>query len=105
MTSSLLLSTLVLLVLLSLCASSAHLKGGPGAKWDYDEYNVGDWNRTYGITEPQQIHISITSEAESAKVQFATQGEIDTAILNYWPKSSPHKSVQIKGSEVCQYTQ
>ncbi|KAI8579348.1 hypothetical protein K450DRAFT_242849 [Umbelopsis ramanniana AG] len=93
-----LLSTLVLLVF-SLCVNSAQLKGGPGAQWDYDQYNVGDWNRTYGITEPQQIHISISSQAEYAKVQFATQGEVHTAILNYWPKSSPHKSIVIEGGE------
>jgi hypothetical protein len=98
--TSLLLSTLVLL-LLSLCASSVQLKGGPGGQWDYDQFNVGDWNRTYGATEPQQIHISISSEAEYAKVQFATQEEVESAILNYWPKSSPHKSIQIKGGEVC----
>lgn len=76
------------------------LDGGPGQLWKYDEFNGGDWNRTYGATEPQQIHISISSESEYAKVQFATAAKIENAILKYWPKNDARKTTQIKGGEV-----
>jgi hypothetical protein len=96
--------SIVVLLLVSLCnhvnAGAALLNGGPGTLWKYDAFNGGDWNRTYGPTEPQQIHLSISSEAENAKIQFATQDPIDTPILKYWPKSAFHKSVQVKGGEV-----
>jgi hypothetical protein len=99
-----LLFSIAVLLLLSLCnqvnAGAALLNGGPGILWKYDAFNGGDWNRTYGPTEPQQIHLSISSEAENAKIQFATQDPIDASFLKYWPKSAPQKSVQVKGDEV-----
>ncbi|KAG0176989.1 hypothetical protein DFQ29_005370 [Apophysomyces sp. BC1021] len=64
--------------------------GGPGQWSTPDLYNTisgDDWNRTYAPTEPQQIHLSIASEAEYAKVQFATTSEILKALFKYWPKA------------------
>jgi hypothetical protein len=79
---------------------AGHLDGGPGQLWKYDEFNSGDWNRTYGSTEPQQVHISISSESEYAKVQFATAAKIEHAVLRYWPKNEDHKVKKIEGGEV-----
>ncbi|KAG2174865.1 hypothetical protein INT43_005927 [Umbelopsis isabellina] len=78
---------------------TGQLDGGPGQLWKYDEFNGGDWNRTYGAIEPQQIHISISSESEYAKVQFATAAKTENAILKYWPKNEAHKTIQIKDGE------
>ncbi|KAF7731024.1 hypothetical protein EC973_001070 [Apophysomyces ossiformis] len=78
--------------------------GGPG-KWSVpDLYNTmigDDWNRTYGPAEPQQIHLSLASEAKYAKVQFATTSETKRSFLRYWPKTQDSREdrVTITGSE------
>ncbi|KAI7884965.1 Metallo-dependent phosphatase [Lichtheimia hyalospora FSU 10163] len=55
-----------------------------------DKFNTAlgvEWNRTYGQTEPQQIHLSFGSDSKYARIQFATLSPIDQAVLKYWPKS------------------
>lgn len=62
--------------------------GSPGFMCYADNYNIlgNNWNHTYTMSEPQQIHISLTDDATHARVQFATLGEIDDSVLTYWPK-------------------
>ncbi|KAI7890591.1 Metallo-dependent phosphatase-like protein [Mucor mucedo] len=38
------------------------------------------------MSEPQQLHISLTDDATHARVQFATLGKIQDSVLAYWPK-------------------
>ncbi|KAI8086736.1 Metallo-dependent phosphatase-like protein [Halteromyces radiatus] len=69
-----------------------------------DQYNTFgnvNWNRTYGPTEPQQIHISLANDAKYAKVQFATSQAIQGGQLKYWSKkqASNNKAVVITTSE------
>jgi hypothetical protein len=65
------------------------IPGSPGNMCYADAYNTipgYNWNYTYATTEPQQIHISLTDDSKTARVQFATLGQIDQSILEYWPK-------------------
>lgn len=74
--------------------------GFPGLKCNADAYNVLDknWNRTYTEFEPQQIHISITDEAQNVRVQFVTLSPINHSVLKYWLKSgSSSSATTIKG--------
>lgn len=79
--------------------------GSPGLMTVPDNFNTAlgvEWNRTYGQTEPQQIHLSFASDSKYARIQFATLSPIDQAVLKYWPKnrhaSTSNKPVtQLKG--------
>lgn len=79
--------------------------GSPGLMTVPDNFNTAlgvEWNRTYGQTEPQQIHLSFGSDSKYARIQFATLSPIDQAVLKYWPKnrhaSTSNKPVtQLKG--------
>lgn len=79
------------------------INGSPGNVCYADMYNAigNNWNHTYTPSEPQQIHISLTDDAKNARVQFATVGQIDQSILQYWPKKEGHhatkKATTIKG--------
>ncbi|OZJ02775.1 hypothetical protein BZG36_03480 [Bifiguratus adelaidae] len=76
------------------------IAGGPGELATRDLYNANtNWNRTYAPAEPQQIHISITDNAQYAKVQFATLEEIKTPLFQYWPKGSQRKAVTIENGQ------
>lgn len=62
-----------------------HPLGGPGTRVAQDRFNVaGVWNRTYGETEPQQIHLAWVSDGVACRVQFATRGNTDGAMFRYW---------------------
>lgn len=69
--------------------------GAPGVMCYADNYNTipgYNWNHTYTATEPQQVHISLTDDAKTARVQFATLGQIEQSVLDYWPKQSGNKN-------------
>lgn len=73
--------------------SEVELPGSPGEYSAPDYYNTHtgvDWNRTYGAHEPQQIHLSLTSESKYARVEFATLESVSKAIFKYWPKNKAH---------------
>ncbi|OZJ01912.1 hypothetical protein BZG36_05102, partial [Bifiguratus adelaidae] len=76
------------------------LPGGPGELATRDIYNDNsdnnNWNRTYAPAEPQQIHISITDNAEYAKVQFATLEEVKTPLFQYWEQNHQSKAITIQ---------
>jgi hypothetical protein len=97
---------LILCILLGVVAEEAPV-GGPGLFSAPDAYNsFGNWNRTYGPAEPQQIHLSIANEAKFAKVQFATSQAVQSTLLRYWPKKHQQggrhkKAVVVTTSEVC----
>ncbi|ORY94443.1 Metallo-dependent phosphatase-like protein, partial [Syncephalastrum racemosum] len=62
-----------------------HPLGGPGTRVAQDKFNIaGVWNRTYGETEPQQIHLAWVSNGVACRVQFATRENTDGAIFRYW---------------------
>lgn len=76
------------------------LPGTPGHYSAPDYYNshIGvDWNRTYDVYEPQQIHLSLGSESKFARVEFATLESVYKAIFKYWPKSKKHLVAISKG--------
>lgn len=94
--------SLVLLVVCTLRVSAKaadEANGAPGQICYADAYNSvhGGWNRTYAPSDPQQIYISLTDDADFARVQFATLGEIKQSILQYWPKHNKRKSITIQG--------
>jgi hypothetical protein len=92
-------------------ASAPVINGSPGVMCYADAYNTipgYNWNHTYTATEPQQVHISLTDDSKTARVQFATLGQIDQSILEYWPKQSGSKNkvtlngqVRIRGYFSC----
>jgi hypothetical protein len=105
--SPLFLLLLVAIILTIVNAASVYTEGGslahklerridlftngfPGMKCNPDAYNTLDknWNRIYTEFEPQQIHISITDEAQHVRVQFVTLSPIHHSVLKYWLKSS-----------------
>ena len=98
--------SLVLLVVLqvSIAASTNEEEpnGSPGQICYADAYNSlhGNWNKSYSTNDPQQIYISLTDDANFARVQFATLGEIKESILEYWPKDNKRKSITIQGKVV-----
>lgn len=101
-----LFSTFVLsLVCLSAATVTAQEAPGSPGLWPVpDAFNtVVDWNRTRTPTEPQQIHLSLASDAEYARVQFATLQDVNSSILKYWPKKQADKVVTIQG-QVCKRT-
>ena len=68
--------------------------GSPGTRAVPDQYNTnGIWNRTYGPSEPQQIHMTWISDGEGCRIQFATHEEIDDAVLRYWPDDNSDKDL------------
>lgn len=79
------------------------INGSPGNVCYADAYNAlgNNWNHTYALSEPQQIHISLTDDAKFARVQFATLGQIQESVLQYWPKKDNngrhHSSTAVKG--------
>ncbi|KAK4517152.1 uncharacterized protein ATC70_000483 [Mucor velutinosus] len=95
------------LVLLVVCTwqvsakATVEANGAPGQMCYADAYNSvhGGWNRTYAPNDPQQIYISLTDDADFARVQFATLGEIKQSTLQYWPKHNKRKSVTIQGQD------
>ncbi|KAI8645371.1 Metallo-dependent phosphatase-like protein [Parasitella parasitica] len=93
--------SLVLLVVAQVSAEEDEPNGSPGQMCYADAYNSvhGDWNKSYSTQDPQQIYISLTDDANSARVQFATLGEIKESILVYWPKENKGKSATIQGQD------
>lgn len=75
--------------------------GSPGFMCYADSYNAlgNNWNRTYSLLEPQQLHISLTDDATHARVQFATLGEIQNSVLNYWPKKDNYVHRSLRASK------
>jgi hypothetical protein len=67
--------------------------GSPGSMCYADAYNTlgNDWNKTYATTEPQQIQLALTDDAQFARVQFATLGQVDHSILRYWPSKTGNR--------------
>ncbi|KAG0187653.1 hypothetical protein DFQ28_006034 [Apophysomyces sp. BC1034] len=61
--------------------------------------NKTDWNRTYGLSEPQQVVLSWTSNAVSFRVQFTTLEPVDAALMKYWRKDSYEPATYITESE------
>ncbi|KAI8148583.1 Metallo-dependent phosphatase-like protein [Fennellomyces sp. T-0311] len=77
---------LLLLTLATVVSAGGDGPGGPGKLAFVDVFNMGGtWNRTYGRTEPQQIHMTWLSEGGSFRVQFVTTDRVDTFKLMYWP--------------------
>jgi hypothetical protein len=72
--------------------------GAPGTQCYADPYNSlgNDWNKTYGATEPQQLHMSWMDESNYARIQFATLDKIEKSVLVYWPKTKGHSKKQTK---------
>ncbi|KAI8378248.1 Metallo-dependent phosphatase-like protein [Choanephora cucurbitarum] len=75
--------------------------GAPGQVCSADAYNTLDpnWNRTYGIQEPQQILLSLTDDSHAMRVQFSTLGPVDHSILRYWPSKKSDKMVTVQGKD------
>jgi hypothetical protein len=75
-----------------------NINGSPGNVCYADTYNAlgNNWNHTYTAFEPQQIHISLTDDSKNARVQFATLGQVDHSVLQYWPKKDTHRTAPPK---------
>lgn len=75
--------------------SEAEPNGSPGLMCYADVYNTlgSNWNKTYASVEPQQIHLSLTDDAQFVRVQFATLEQVDHSILKYWPSKGRSKRV------------
>jgi hypothetical protein len=78
---------------------AAVFNGSPGYMCYADSYNDlgNNWNRTYALNEPQQIYLALTDDAVTARVQFATLGEIEKSVFQYWPVKNSKKSVTVYG--------
>jgi hypothetical protein len=100
-----LLFSLAVLVVTSATAliprTKGEANGSPGLMCYADAYNTlnNDWNKTYTSTEPQQIQLSLTDDAQYARIQFATLGQVDLSILKYWPSKaySKRKAITVEG--------
>ena len=74
----------IFLGLITLVAS-VPLPGAPGTRAVQDQFNVnGIWNRTYGPSEPQQLHMAWMPDGKNCRIQFATFVPLDNAMLQYW---------------------
>ncbi|CEP17620.1 hypothetical protein [Parasitella parasitica] len=92
---------LILFFVAQVSAEEDEPNGSPGQMCYADAYNSihGDWNKSYSAQDPQQIYISLTDDANSARVQFATLGEIEESVLVYWPKKTKGKGATIQGQQ------
>jgi hypothetical protein len=75
--------------------------GGPKTMHIPDNYNqANNWNRTYDPEEPQQIHVSWTSDGLTFTVQFSTTQTVKKSLLWYWPKEEKSEEEFIQESKV-----
>ncbi|KAI8387982.1 Metallo-dependent phosphatase-like protein [Radiomyces spectabilis] len=82
------------------CQAKSGAPGGPGSIVLADAYNqVGAWNRTYSLLEPQQIHLSWINDGHYSRVQFVTMEAPTTAQLKYWPTGSSGNETLIQDSQ------
>lgn len=76
---------LVFLGILITLGASVPLPGAPGTRAVQDQFNAnGIWNRTYGPSEPQQLHMAWMPDGKNCRIQFATFAPLDNALLQYW---------------------
>lgn len=76
---------LVFLGIFITLGASVPLPGAPGTRAVQDQFNAnGIWNRTYGPSEPQQLHMAWMPDGKNCRIQFATFAPLDNALLQYW---------------------
>ncbi|KAI8345347.1 Metallo-dependent phosphatase-like protein [Blakeslea trispora] len=85
----------------SLILKRDEVNGAPGQVCSADNYNILDpnWNRTYGVHEPQQISLSLIDDSHAMRVQFSTLNSIDRSILRYWPSKKSNKMIAVQGKD------
>jgi hypothetical protein len=79
--------------------------GGPKTFPVLDKYNqASDWNRTYHPEEPQQIHVSWTSDGLTFTVQFSTMQSVKKSLLWYWSKDEKNEEQELIQNSLVSYT-